>query len=195
MTVIDRAIDRVVIDSNIIFSRTLYELMGSLGSVALLYDIIWSDELLREAELSLIRRKNLEAHVARIWVDRLRQEFPWGRVDLGQTTAANPSDLTQDPDDEHVVRLALAGGADYLFSFDRGYNRDLLSQLGVSVESPDLFLVNLLAEESATVVDTVEDVARGWSGGQPVSVLLDALARAGVPKFADAVRRASAAEA
>ncbi len=147
------AIDRVVIDSNIIFSRTLYELMGSLGSVALLYDIIWSDELLCEA------------------------------------------DLTQDPDNEHVVRLALAGGADYLFSFDRGYNRDLLSQLGVSVESPDLFLVNLLAEESATVVDTVEDVARGWSGGQPVSVLLDALARAGVPRFADAVRRASAAEA
>jgi hypothetical protein len=39
-----------------------------------------------------------------------------------------------------VVALALAGEADYLFTFDRGYLRPALAEHNIKVQSPDVFL-------------------------------------------------------
>jgi len=71
---------RAVLDSDIIFSRVLHELIGRLAARLRLLDLFWSEELLAEAKRSLIHRKGLSDVTAQRWVDYLRQNFP--RVDL-----------------------------------------------------------------------------------------------------------------
>jgi len=57
----------------------------------------------------------------------MRREFPGGGVDLADV----PEDLdlasmTRDFGDAHVCALAIAGSADLLFTFDRGYLKEPL---------------------------------------------------------------------
>ena len=112
------SLPRAVLDADIIFSRVLHELMGRLAGSVRLFDLIWSEELLDEVKSSLIERKGLSVEVAEAWVGHMRREFPDGSVDL----SAVPDDLdltslTRDLDDVHVCALAIAGNADYLFTF------------------------------------------------------------------------------
>lgn len=69
---------RAVLDSDIIFSRVLHELMGRIATRLRLFDVFWSDELIAETERSLINYKRLSEEVARRWVDYLRLSFPEG---------------------------------------------------------------------------------------------------------------------
>lgn len=179
------SIPRAVLDADIIFSRVLHELMGRLAVSARLFDLIWSEELLREAEASLVERKGLPAEAAKAWVGHMRREFPDGRVDV----SAVPDDvdlasLTDDPDDIHVCALAIGGDADLLFTFDRGYLKEPLQRYGVEVPSLDQFLVEQCEEQSEVCRRVVESQAEVWTGGQPLDELLAALSRANVPEFA-----------
>jgi hypothetical protein len=63
---------RAVLDSDIIFSRVLHELMGRIAAELRLLDLFWSEQLLAEAQRSLVEKKQLPADSARRWVDYLR---------------------------------------------------------------------------------------------------------------------------
>lgn len=176
---------RVVLDTDVIFSRVLYELLGRLALQQRLLTLIWSDELLVEAERVLAARKPLPAAAAAQWVGYLREAFPRERVDLDTLEAGvDLGSLTSDPDDEHICALALAGDAELVVTFDHGYQQAELAALGVSVLDPDAYLSGLLAEESGAVLASVEATARAWGGGRSVDELLEALARAGAGKLA-----------
>ena len=161
------AIPRAVIDSNVIFSRVLHELLGRVGASLRLLDLIWSEELLAESERVLLEEKPLTAAAATRWVGYLRESFPEGRIDL---TILDPS-------------------ASYLFTFDRGYLRDALAAHGVEVASPDAFLAQAIDEEPTGFEALIEEQARHWAGGQPVDELLAAFERANVPIFTGKARQ------
>jgi predicted nucleic acid-binding protein len=182
---------RAVLDADVIFSRVLYELLGRLALQQRLLTLIWSDELLVEAERVLAARKPLPAAAAAQWVGYLREAFPQERVDLETLDAGvDLGSLTSDPDDRHICALAVAGDAELLLTFDHGYQRGELQALGVTVRHPDTYLTELLAEESGAVLSSVEATARAWGGGRPVRELIEALDRAGVGPFAAALRTA-----
>jgi predicted nucleic acid-binding protein len=179
------SLSRAVLDADVIFSRVLHELMGRLASGARLFDLIWSEELLDETKRSLIERKKLLAEAAEAWVEHMRREFPDGRVD----PSAIPDDLdlaalTRDPDDAHVCALAIAGDADYLFTFDRGYLKEPLRLHGVEVPALDRFLVEQCEEQPDAFRRVIESEAAAWAGGRPIEELLAALKRANVPELA-----------
>jgi predicted nucleic acid-binding protein len=183
------SVPRAVLDADVIFSRVLHELMGRLAAGARLFDLVWSEELLGEAESSLIERKGLVTEVAETWVGHMRREFPDGRVDI----TAVPEDLdlasmTRDPGDVHVCALAIAGSADLLFTFDRGYLKEPLRRHGVEVPDLDRFLVERCEEQPQAMARIVEAQADVWSGGRPLEELLVAFERANVPGFASALR-------
>lgn len=178
-------------DTDVIFSRVLYELLGRLALRQRALTLIWSDELFAEAERVLTARKALPAAAAARWVGYLREAFPHERVDLGALDAdVNLGPLTSDPDDQHVCALAVAGGAELLLTFDHGYQRAELQALGVAVVDPDAYLTGLLAKEPEAVLASVRSTARAWGGGRPVGELVDALARAGAERFAKRLRTA-----
>lgn len=179
---------RAVLDSNVIFSRVLHELLGRVAASLRLLDLIWSVELLAEAERVLSERKPLTSAQAARWVGYLRDSFPDGRVDPA-SAELDLSELSGDPDDEHVCALAIAGRATYLFSFDRGYLRERLAAHGVQVVSPDLFLSQAIDDEQAAFEALIEEQAQHWGGGRPVAELLAAFERANVPVFAGKARQ------
>lgn len=183
-------VPRAVLDSDVIFSRVLHELMGRVASDALLLDLIWSNELLDEARNSLINRKNVPEHAAQRWVDHMRREFPEGEVDITTVPAdVDLSKLAKDPGDEHVCALAIAGEADYLFTFDRDYLRGALSEHGIRVCAPDVFLSEQIDENPEALLEALELQIQAWGGGQrSLADLVDAIERARAVVFARKVR-------
>jgi hypothetical protein len=73
---------RAVLDTDIIFSRVLHELMGRLAAELRLLDLFWSEQLLAEAQSSLVEKKQLPAESAQRWNS---QQSPHGD---GSTTCA-----------------------------------------------------------------------------------------------------------
>ncbi len=182
---------RAVLDSDIVFSRVLHELMGRVARRLELLDLVWSKELLAEARGSLIEKKGLSEDAAARWVGYLPQNFPDGEADLsGAATSVELSALTDDPDDHHVCRLAIASGAAYLFTHDRGYLRAALYGHGIEVTAPDAFLAAAFDEAPEGFLDLLERQAADWAGGQPIDELLAAIERAGAGNFADKARAA-----
>jgi predicted nucleic acid-binding protein len=180
---------RAVLDSDVIFSRVLYELLGRLALRQRALTLIWSDELLAEAERVLTARKPLPTAASARWVGYLREAFPHERVYLYTLGAdVDLGSLTNDPDDEHVCALVVAGDAELLLTFDHGYQRPELEAFGVTVLDPDTYLTELLAKEPDAVLASVRSTARAWGGGRPGSELVDARARA--ERFAERLRAA-----
>ena len=183
------SVPRAILDSDVIFSRVLHELMGRVATIGRFITLVWSDELIAEARDSLITRKGLAPEVAERWVGHLPSEFPEGRIDIGATRQrVDLSELTKDPHDEHVCALAVAARPATLFTHDRGYLREPLAALGVEVERPDDFLCRLIGDEPEAVRRILEGQASAWGGGRPIGELLNAIERAGTPAFAEKAR-------
>jgi hypothetical protein len=85
----DARLPRAVLDTNVIYSRVLHELIGRLAYQERLLTLIWSDELLSEAERTLVTDKPVPQQVAERWVNYMRQAFPDQRVE----TEHLPADL------------------------------------------------------------------------------------------------------
>lgn len=180
---------RAVLDADIIFSRVLHELMGRVADDLRLLDLLWSEELLAEAKRSLVEKKGLSEEIAARWVGYLSQGFPAGRVDISTVPGdLDLQSLTRDPEDIHVCALAIAGNADFLFSFDRAYLEDPLRLHGIEVPDLDEFLVRQCEEQPEAFRQTVGEQADSWGGGRPVDDLLAAFERASVPKFVAVLR-------
>lgn len=99
---------RAIVDTDIIFSRVLHELIGRIATQLRLLDLLWSDELLDQAQRSLIKRKALSCKAAQRWVGYLRQALPEGRTAIEQSNQDLAS-LTVDPDDQHGVATCRVG--------------------------------------------------------------------------------------
>lgn len=128
---------RAVIDADIIFSRVLHDLMGRAAQRMRLFNPVWTRELLAEAKQALMQRKGLAEDVAQRWVEYLSRNFPNGETSIEEALrAAELDNLTNDPNDRHVCALAIASGADYLFTHDRGYLADRLADHGIKVTGP-----------------------------------------------------------
>jgi predicted nucleic acid-binding protein len=183
------SVPRAVLDADVVFSRVLHELMGRLAAGARLFDLVWSEELLGEVESSLIERKGLVPEVAETWAGHMRREFPGGCVDITAVPKGlDLASMTRDPGDVHVCALAIAGSADLLFTFDRGYLKEPLRRHGVEVPDLDRFLVERCEEQPQAFTRIVEAQAEVWSGGRPLEELVAAFERANIPSFAAALR-------
>ena len=182
---------RAVLDADIVFSRVMHELMGRVAKGLELLDLVWSEELLAETRRSLVEKKGLSEDAAARWVSYLPQNFPDGETDLTSATASvDLSALTDDPDDHHVCRLAIASDAAYLFTHDRGYLRSALQGHGVEVTAPDSFLTAAFDDSSEGFLDLLEQQAADWAGGLPIGELLAAIERAGAAGFVGRARAA-----
>jgi hypothetical protein len=155
---------RAVLDT--VFSRVLHQLIGRIATELRLLTLIWSDELIAEAERALIDRKPMPAPAARRWAGYLREAFPEARIDLA--TLPDGIDLgwlTTDAGDQHVCALAIAGGADLLITSDHGYLEEPLSRYGIAVRAPDRVLAEIFAEQPSAILSVLRRQAAVWGGG------------------------------
>jgi predicted nucleic acid-binding protein len=162
---------RAVLDTDIIYSRVLHELMGRVAARLRLLDLFWSEELLTETRKTLVETKGLASGIAQRWVDYLPQNFPAGRMAVDEVLSAiDLSNLTTDPGDPHVCALAMAAKADFLFTHERGYLRDGLREHGIEVAAPNVFLHLAFESQPQGMIDIIELQAATWAGGRPVEI-------------------------
>jgi len=181
---------RAVLDTDVIYSRVLHELIGRLAYQERLLTLIWSDELLSEARRTLITGKPVSQQVAERWVNYMRQAFPDQRIRIDQLPAdVDLATLTADPGDHHVCALAIAGHADLLLTFDQGYISESLAERGIRVLTPDAFLDTTLQDNPDAIIGAIQAQAEAWGGGRSIDELLDAIQRAGAAVFASNARR------
>jgi predicted nucleic acid-binding protein len=179
---------RVILDASVLYSRVLHELFGRLALENQLFEIAWSDELLAETKQALIERKPVSEPIAERWVSYLRAAFPEGRVDIAATGRdVNLTELTDDPDDEHVCALAIAAAPSILITFDHGFHAEALAHHQVTVTHPDDYLAPLCDEQLDPLLAIIEHQAAAWHS-RPVPQLIDALERAGAPRLANRLR-------
>jgi predicted nucleic acid-binding protein len=176
---------RAVLDTDVIYSRVLHELIGRLAYQERLLTLIWSDELLHEAERILVTRKQVPEQAAERWVNYMRQAFPDQCVEIEYLPAnLDLTTLTTDPGDHHICALAVAGHAELLLTFDHGYISESLAKHDIRVLTPDAFLDTTLQENPDAIMGAIQSQAEVWGGGRPIHELLDAIQRAGATMFA-----------
>jgi predicted nucleic acid-binding protein len=180
---------KAVLDTNVVFSRVLHELLGRAANTGGLLGLIWSEELVRETTRVLVENKGLDRDRAEVWAGLMANVFPAGRVDISQVPSdLDLSALTSDEDDQHICALAVAGGADYILTFDKSFDVEALRALGIDVATPDVFLSKAIDEEPELFREILAEQAAAW-GGRTIEELIDAIERAGAPASAAKARK------
>jgi predicted nucleic acid-binding protein len=181
---------RAVLDTQVIYSRVLHELLGRLASELRFINLIWSDELLAEAARVLTERKPMDAAVAARWVNYMRVAFPNGKIEITDMDPNVRLDaMTVDIDDQHVCALAIAGEADLLITSDKGYNAAALAKHGIQLVTPDAYLKAPLRTTPTTFLRSLLRRLKHGPAGAPWKNY-DAIERAQANEFVSTVRRA-----
>jgi hypothetical protein len=100
-------------------------------------------------------------------------------------------ELTCHPKDRHVLAAAVRADAAAIVTFNTtDFPNDSVDPFEIEVIDPDKFLLDQLDLAPGTVVDELtEQAAANRREPRTLPQLLDALVRAGIPAFADEVRR------
>lgn len=176
----------VVLDTCVLYPAHLRDAILRLAERGL-YRALWSADIVEE-----LRRNLVELDIDPLVVGRL----------LGQMALAFPNaevsgyeslldGLTCDPKDRHVLAAAVRADAGAIVTFNISDFPDASIQpFDVEVIHPDAFLLDQLDLAPVAVVDELTRQAEAnRRAPRTRAQLLDALDRAGVPAFADEVRR------
>ncbi|ROP74358.1 PIN domain-containing protein [Curtobacterium sp. PhB115] len=173
-------------DACTIYGITLSDLLLRLADEGV-FRPLWSDEVLDE-----VRRNAVDGGIDAAGIDRrlamMRTYFPDALV-TGHDDLVDG--LTCDPKDRHVLAAAVRGSADVLVTFNlRDFPPSSLAALDVEAVHPDEFLLDQLDLYPGAVTRVLGELAEDYvDPPQSIVDVLETLRRAGVPRFADDVRR------
>jgi predicted nucleic acid-binding protein len=174
-----------VLDTCVLYPAHLRDTLLRLAERGL-YRALWSTDIVEEL------RRNLTELVDSTAVDRLLDQMTAAFPDAEVTGYRSLIDgLTCDPKDRHVLAAAVRADAGAIVTFNTtDFPNQSIDPFELEVIHPDTFLLDQLDLAPVAVID---ELARQASANRraPTTLpqLLDALARAGAPAFADEVRR------
>ena len=178
-----------VLDANVLYPFSLRDTLLRLAELEL-YTPLWSERILDEMHRNLVEHRLTDAQAASIQ-EAMRAAFEEAAVDPAEIERLEPA-MTNDPKDRHVLAAAVAADSELIVTFNLGdFPPDTCEPVGVEAIHPDEFLLDLhdLAPEAvrAALEQQAADLHPPW----PLERLLDALATAGVSRFAETVRAQS----
>lgn len=178
----------VVLDTCVLYPAHLRDSLLRLTESGL-YRALWSADIIEELQRNLIGVAGPSA------VGHL----------LGQMTAAFPDaevagyqslfeGLTCDPKDRHVLAAAVRANAGAIVTFNTSdFPNHSVEPFALEVVHPDTFLLDLLDLAPGVVIGELNrQASANRRAPKTLSQVLDVLDRAGVPAFADEVRRRTA---
>jgi len=175
-----------VLDANVLYPFSLRDTLLRLAELEL-YAPFWSAPILGE-----MRRVLLEHGVTAERADRLalmmREAFGEAEVDEAEIARLEPA-MTNDPEDRHVLAAAVAADSELVVTFNLDdFPAEACEGFGVGAIHPDDFLLDLLDLAPDGVRAALEQQAGDLNPPWALEELLRALERAGVPRFAAAIR-------
>ncbi len=177
---------RAVLDACVLYPTVLREILLGVAARGL-YEPLWSDRILREWTRAADKIGPGAMVQAEGEAVLARAAFP--RATLREQPNIEARVSLPDPNDEHVLAVAIAGHADAIVTFNaQDFPRPVLAEFGIDRRDPDGFLWELWSRnpaEVAAVVAQVQATAERLSGQDwPVRKLLK---KAQLPKLGKAL--------
>ncbi len=180
---------RVLPDTNVCFPISLLDLLLRLDEAGL-HEIIWTEDLLEELAGVWVRRGVRSADAARRICDDIRIAFAGQDVPRADYQHLIPHMPGSDPDDHAHAAAAVARAPATIVTHNvADFPLKAMAAHGVAVKKPDAYLVDLCVAHANEISEVIVQMAadRARPSMTPGDVL-DALARAGVGRFARTIR-------
>lgn len=177
---------RAVLDACVLYPPVLRDLLLGCAEAGL-FEPKWSERILEEWARATVKLGPEAERQARGVGLLMREEFPRAMVPPAPGLEARL--VLPDPNDVHVLAVAIASGADAIVTFNAGdFPRHVLAGEGVQRRDPDGFLWELWSGDPSAAGAVIAHVhARAEAmAGAPVS-LKALLKRASLPRLAKAV--------
>lgn len=177
------------LDTCVLFPQYLNDTLLT-QAVANTFRPLWSRGVLDELGRVLARETEMTPEQVAHRLDRMRRAFPDAEVQGYEDLVDG---MTNDPKDRHVLAAAVRGNAEVLVTANlKDFPQESLDPFDISAVSPDDFLLDQLDLYPGVVIDCLhQQVNRYANVNGPLEIveLLQPLEKAGVPRFADEVRR------
>lgn len=176
----------VVLDTCVLYPAHLRDTLLRLAERSL-YRTLWSVDIVDELRRNLIEDGFQPSSIEHLLTE-MRTAFPDAEVSGYRSLIDG---LACDPKDRHVLAAAVRGAAAGIVTFNvRDFPASSVEPFEVEIIDPDTFMLDQLDLAPAAVIDELTRQAAA-NRRQPKSLprLLDALDKAGIPSFADEVRR------
>jgi predicted nucleic acid-binding protein len=178
-------------DANVLYPAPIRDLLIRLARAGVV-SARWSDEIHDEWVRSLLRnRPDLDAERLQRTRALMDAAVP-GALVHGYERHVERLHLP-DPDDRHVLAAAIEAEADVIVTFNaKDFPRKIVSAYGIDVRRPDAFVLELLVGDELETVHAAMRAHRAELRNPPYTVeqYLESLARAGLRRSADHLRRA-----
>lgn len=173
-------------DTSVLYGARLNDLLLWLADAGA-FRPLWSADIIVELERNLLKNGESPDLVSKR-VGTMTSYFPDAMVEGYSDLIAG---MTCDPKDRHVLAAAVRANAEVLVTFNlKDFPVESTSAFEVEVVHPDDFLLDQLDLFPGGLISTLRHLIEIYDS-PPVSMdeLLQSLARAGVPKFANEVPR------
>jgi predicted nucleic acid-binding protein len=177
----------VLLDACVLVPQRLSSLLLTLAEEGL-FEPRWSEQILAETERALSGKLGLSPDRAIRRLAAMREAFPEASVHGFEHLEAG---LTCHPKDRHVLAAAIAAGAETLVTANvRDFPDESCEPHGVTVVDPDVFLLELMAQDARGCQAAVEREAQRMR--RPPMTVRDVLAGVVgvVPTFANSLYQA-----
>ena len=152
-----------------------------------LYRALWSADIVEELRRNLVEDGHNADSVDRLGAE-MRTAFPDAEVGGYRSLIDG---LSCDPKDRHVLAAAVRSNAAAIVTFNvADFPAASVNPFEIDIIRPDAFLLDQLDLAPGIVIDELDrQAAANRRAPRTLPSILDALARAGAPSFADEVRR------
>lgn len=180
---------RVLADSDVLFPFSLMDLLLALSEDSV-HEMIWTDDLLDEWERVIVgKEKRSPASAAQV-TRTVREFFHDSEVERAEYEHLIDEMPGKDPDDHvHMAAAVVRRPCTILTNNVKDFPPKPLAKRGVRVIDVDTYLCEIASELPDEMVATVVRLAAEKS--KPTKTphgMLEDLAHAGVPRFAEAIR-------
>ena len=179
---------KAVLDACVLYPTVLREVLTGVAAAGL-YRPLWSERILEEWVRATRRIGPGAEGIARAEAAALRARFPGAMVAAAPEVEARLH--LPDPNDIHVLAIAVAAGADALVTLNTGdFPLRVLAGEGIARRDPDGFLWEFWSHHPDTVARVVAGVhARAEAAAQRELSLRPLLRRARLPRLGKALTR------
>ena len=176
----------VVLDTCVLYPLLLRDALLRLAERGL-YEVRWSEATLVELDRNLARKSGMSRRSVDYLLGQILGTF---RIATVKDYGHRIPEMTCHPKDRHVLAAAAVSGASAIVTFNtRDFPTESTEPHSVSVVHPDEFLLGLLKQDPADVIDELERQAAAYQRDpKTLPRLLEALAGQ-VPRFVEEVRR------
>jgi predicted nucleic acid-binding protein len=168
-----------VLDTCVLAPMPLCDTLLRCTEEPALFHALWSNETLEELQRTLVKFGFTHAQ-AEHRLKAMRQAFPDACVQIPATLLDAVPEIP-DPGDRHVVAAAICRQAQTIVTLNlRHFPRKILEPIGISVYSPDEFLVRLFRRNPDEILEVLNRQASAI--GQPRSYVQERL-KVKLPEF------------